>query len=250
MNFGALPERLAHVRAEIARRQAAAGWTHPVTIVAVTKGFGLDAVAAARAAGLTDLGENRVQEALEKIDAPAGRGANWHLIGHLQRNKAKHVPGRFALVHSLDSLALAVELDKRVAALAGGTRVRVLLQVNVAGEEQKSGCPPAEAPALAQRVAALPHLALEGLMTIAPFTEDEALQRRAFRGLRSLRDALKEDGLWLATLSMGMSADYGIAVEEGATAIRLGTVLFGPRATAADPGAPEAERATREGRAE
>src|SRR5213083_2129328 len=245
MNFGALPERLAHVRAEIARRQGAAGLTHPVTIVAVTKGFGPDAVVAARAAGLTDLGENRVQEALEKIDAPAGRGATWHLIGHLQRNKAKHVPGRFALVHSLDSLALAEELDKRAAAV--GMRVRVLLQVNVAGEEQKSGCLPAEAPALAHRVAAL---ALEGLMTIAPFTADEELQRRTFRGLRSLRDALKEDGLWLATLSMGMSADYGIAVEEGATVIRLGTVLFGPRATAADPGAPEAERATREGRAE
>jgi len=230
MNFGALPERLAHVRAEIARRQAAAGRTHPVTVVAVTKGFGLDAVAAARAAGLTDLGENRVQEALEKIDAPAGRGATWHLIGHLQRNKAKHVPGRFALVHSLDSLALAEELDKRAAVL--GVRVRVLLQVNVAGEEQKNGCPPAEAAALAQRVAALPQLALEGLMTIAPFTEDEELQRRTFRGLRSLRDALKEDGLWLATLSMGMSADYGIAVEEGATVIRLGTALFGPREAA------------------
>src|SRR2546427_10496145 len=116
MNFGALPERLAHVRAEIARRQAVGGWTHPVTIVAVTKGFGLDAVAAARAAGLTDLGENRVQEALEKLDAPAGSGASWHLIGHLQRNKAKHVPGRFALVHSLDSLALAVVLAQRSAA--------------------------------------------------------------------------------------------------------------------------------------
>src|SRR2546428_1777770 len=141
MNFAALPERLADVRAEIARRQAAGGWTHPVTIVAVTKGFGLDAVAAARAAGLTDLGENRVQEALEKLDAPAGRGANWHLIGHLQRNKAKHVPGRFALVHSLDSLALAVELDKRAAAHAEGAPVRVLLQENVAGEGQKSGCP-------------------------------------------------------------------------------------------------------------
>src|SRR5256714_11849139 len=204
MDFGALPERLAHVRAEIARRQAAGGWTHPVTIVAVTKGFGLDAVAAARAAGLTDLGENRVQEALEKLDAPAGRGANWHLIGHLQRNKAKHVPGRFALVHSLDSLALAVELDKRAAALGGGTRVRVLLQVNVAGEEQKSGCPPAEAPALAQRVAAPPHLGLEGLMTIAPFTEDPAPQRRPFRGLRAPPGALKEDGPWLGTLSVGM----------------------------------------------
>src|SRR5205814_6885473 len=97
----------------------------------------------------------------------------------------------------------------------------------------------AEAPALAQRVAALPHLGLEGLMTIAPFTEDAALQRRTFRGLRALRDALKEDGLWLATLSMGMSADYGIAVEEGATVIRLGTVLFGPRATSAGPAARE-----------
>ena len=246
MNFGALPERLAHVRAEIARRQGAAGLTHPVTIVAVTKGFGPDAVVAARAAGLTDLGENRVQEALEKIDAPAGRGATWHLIGHLQRNKAKHVPGRFALVHSLDSLALAEELDKRAAAV--GMRVRVLLQVNVAGEEQKSGCLPAEAPALAHRVAALAHLVLEGLMTIAPFTADEELQRRTFRGLRSLRDALKEDGLWLATLSMGMSADYGIAVEEGATVIRLGTVLFGPRATGAGPEAPAAERTTGEGR--
>ena len=241
MNFGALPERLAHVRAEIARRQAARGWAHPVTIVAVTKGFGLDAVEAALAAGLTDLGENRVQEALEKIDTPTGRRATWHLIGHLQRNKAKHVPGRFALVHSLDSLALAVELDQRAAAHAAGAPVRVLLQVNVAREAQKSGCPPGEAPALARRIAELPHLALEGLMTIAPFTEDADVQRRTFRGLTSLRDALKEDGLWLATLSVGMSADYAIAVEEGATVIRLGTVLFGPRATGGAGGAGGAE---------
>ncbi len=229
MNFGALPERLAHVRAEIRRRQAAGKWAHPVTIVAVTKGFGLDAVEAALAAGLSDLGENRVQEALEKIDTPAGRRATWHLIGHLQRNKAKHVPGRFALVHSLDSAPLAEELDRRAAAQGGGARLRVLLQVNVAGEMQKSGCAPAEARALAHRVAALPQLALEGLMTIAPFTEDADVQRRTFRGLRALRDALQEEGLWLPTLSMGMSADYGMAVEEGATVIRLGTVLFGPR---------------------
>ena len=227
MNFGALPERLAHVRAEIARRQAIAGRTHPVTIVAVTKGFGLDAVAAALDAGLTDLGENRVQEALDKIDTPAGRRATWHLIGHLQRNKAKLVAGRFALVHSLDSAALAEELDKRAA--AHGAPQRVLLQVNVAGEAQKSGCAPAETPAVARRVAGLPHLALEGLMTIAPFTDAEDVQRRTFRGLRELRDALQEEGLWLPMLSMGMSADYGTAVEEGATVIRLGTVLFGPR---------------------
>ena len=229
MNFGALPERLAHVRAEIARRQAIAGRTHPVTIVAVTKGFGLDAVAAALDAGLTDLGENRVQEALDKIDTPAGRRATWHLIGHLQRNKAKLVSGRFALVHSLDSVALAEELDKRAGGAAQGARQRVLLQVNVAGEAQKSGCAPAETPAVARRVAGLPHLALEGLMTIAPFTDAEDVQRRTFRGLRELRDALQEEGLWLPTLSMGMSADYGTAVEEGATVIRLGAVLFGPR---------------------
>ncbi|PYP60706.1 MAG: YggS family pyridoxal phosphate-dependent enzyme [Gemmatimonadetes bacterium] len=227
MNFGALPERLAHVRAEIARRQAIAGRTHPVTIVAVTKGFGLDAVEAALGAGLADVGENRVQEALEKLDTPAGRRATWHLIGHLQRNKAKLVAGRFALVHSVDSTALAEELDTRAG--AQGARQRVLLQVNVAGEAQKSGCAPADAPVVARRVAALPHLALEGLMTIAPFTDAADVQRRAFRGLRELRDALQEEGLWLPTLSMGMSADYGTAVEEGATVIRLGTVLFGPR---------------------
>ncbi len=228
MDFGALPERLAHVRAEIARRQAAAGRTDPVTIVAVTKGFGLGAVEAALAAGLTDVGENRVQEALEKLDTPVGRRVNWHLVGHLQRNKAKHVAGRFALIHSVDSAELAEELDKRAGA-APGAKQRVLLQVNVAGETQKSGCAPADAPALAHRVAAQPHLALEGLMTIAPFTDDQDVQRRTFRGLRVVRDALQEGGLWLPTLSMGMSADYGVAVEEGATVIRLGTVLFGPR---------------------
>jgi len=231
MNFGALPERLAHVRAEIARRQATAGRTEPVTIVAVTKGFGLDAVEAALAAGLADVGENRVQEALEKLDTPTGRRATWHLVGHLQRNKAKHVVGRFALIHSLDSAELADELDKRAA--AHGAKQRVLLQVNVAGEVQKSGCAPAEAPKVGRRIAAQPHLALEGLMTIAPFTDDTDVQRRTFRGLRVLRDALQEEGLWLPTLSMGMSADYGVAVEEGATVIRLGTVLFGPRERAA-----------------
>ena len=231
MNFGALPGRLAHVRAEIARRQATAGRTEPVTIVAVTKGFGLDAVEAALAAGLADVGENRVQEALEKLDTPAGRRATWHLVGHLQRNKAKHAAGRFALIHSVDSVELAEELDKRAA--AHGVTQRVLLQVNVAGEAQKSGCTPADAPRLAHRLAAQPHLALEGLMTIAPFTDDQDVQRRTFRGLRVLRDALQEEGLWLATLSMGMSADFGVAVEEGATVIRLGTVLFGPREQAA-----------------
>jgi pyridoxal phosphate enzyme (YggS family) len=224
MSFAALPERLAQVRAEIARRQAAAGWTHAVTIVAVTKGFGPDAVAAALAAGVADIGENRVQEALDKMDHVAAPGVRWHLIGHLQRNKAKLVPGRFALVHSLDSAALAEELNRRAK-----EPIRVLLQVNVAREPQKSGCAPEQAPGLARQIAGLGALRLEGLMTLAPLTDDEDVQRRTFRSLRVLRDTIKEEGPWLPTLSMGMSADYAIAVAEGATVIRLGTVLFGPR---------------------
>jgi len=227
MDFAGLPERLAHIRGEIARRQAAAGWSHAVTIVAVTKGFGPDAVRAAQAAGLPDVGENRVQEALDKMAQVPDAGITWHLIGHLQRNKAKLVPGRFTLVHSLDSAELAEELARRTA--AHGTRQRVLLQVNVAGEGQKSGCAPAEAPALARGIAALEPLVFDGLMTLAPLTDDLEMQRRTFQGLRRLRDSLQEEGLWLPTLSMGMSGDYATAVEEGATVIRLGTALFGPR---------------------
>jgi pyridoxal phosphate enzyme (YggS family) len=224
MSFAALPERLAQVRAVVARLAS-----QPVTIVAVTKGFGTDAIRAALDAGIADIGENRVQEALKKQEElGAGSGeprARWHLIGHLQRNKARLVPGRFELIHSLDSLELAQELDRRSTAPQ-----RVLLQVNVAGEEQKSGCAPEDAPALARQIAALQHLRLEGLMTLAPFTDDEAVQRRTFRDLRVLRDRLKEEeGLWLQTLSMGMSGDYASAVAEGATVIRLGTALFGPR---------------------
>jgi pyridoxal phosphate enzyme (YggS family) len=228
MSFTALPERLAQVRAEIARRQAAGGWTHPVTIVAVTKGFGPDAVTAALDAGLADIGENRVQEAEKKQEELGARsrelGIRWHLIGHLQRNKARLVPGRFALVHSVDSLALAEELNRRASA-----PLRVLLQVNAARESQKSGCTLDEAPGLARQMAGLGQLRLEGLMTMAPLTDDEDVQRRTFRSLRALRDTIKEEGLWLPTLSMGMSADYATAVAEGATVIRLGTVLFGPR---------------------
>ena len=224
MAFEALPERLAQVRAELARLVPQA-----VTIVAVTKGFGTDAIRAATDAGIADIGENRVQEAVQKQEElGAGSqelGIRWHLIGHLQRNKARVVAGRFTLVHSLDSLELARELDRR-----STTPQRVLLEVNVAGEAQKSGGAPEQAPKLARQVAELEHLRLEGLMTLAPLTDDEDVQRRTFRGLRLLRDRIKEEGIWLPTLSMGMSSDYASAVQEGATVIRLGTVLFGPRA--------------------
>jgi len=224
MSFEALPERLAQVRAEVARVAA-----QPVAIVAVTKGFGTDAIRAALAAGIADIGENRVQEAVQKQEElGAGSqelGIRWHLIGHLQRNKAKVVPGRFELVHSVDSIELATELDRRAQA-----PLRVLLQVNVAREPQKSGCMPEGARPLARHIAALGNLRLEGLMTLAPFTDDVDVQRRTFRGLSVLRNTIKkEEGIWLPTLSMGMSGDYATAVQEGATVIRLGTALFGPR---------------------
>ncbi|HYK09979.1 MAG TPA: YggS family pyridoxal phosphate-dependent enzyme [Gemmatimonadales bacterium] len=229
MIFAGLSDRLSRIRAEISRRQHLGGWTHPVTVLAVTKGFGPEAVRAALDAGLKDVGENRVQEALEKMEHPETQGAEWYLIGHLQRNKAKLVPGKFVEVQSVDSVDLAEELDRR--ASAQKTRLRLLVQVNVAGESQKSGCAPADVPGVVGRVTQLEHVTVDGLMTMAPLTDDEAIQRRSFRGLREIRDRLKEDGIWLQTLSMGMSGDFGTAVEEGATVIRLGTALFGTRTT-------------------
>lgn len=227
MDFPALPGSLARVREAVARHQAAGGWTHPVRIVAVTKTHGPEAVRAAVAAGLTDVGENRVQEAVQKQDALADVRVDWHLIGTLQRNKARHAVGRFALIHSVDRLDLAVELDRRV---ADGSRQAVLVQVNCSDEPQKGGVEPEGLTALLDGMAGLGRLDVRGLMTMSALTPDVAEQRRAFRRLRELRDAGERAGHRLPELSMGMSGDYPVAVEEGATMIRLGTVLFGERA--------------------
>lgn len=229
--FRDLPERLAAVRACVAERQSRRGWTHPVRIVAVTKGWGPEAVRAARAAGLTDVGENRVQEAMAKQDATSELGVTWHLVGHLQSNKARQAVTRFALIHSVDSIRLGAALDREAEKRGGGGRVGVLLQVNVAREAQKFGCDAEEAPALAADLAARAHLELRGLMAMAPFEADEAEQRRVFGGLSALRERLAAHGLAIDELSMGMSQDYEVAVEEGATILRLGTVLFGERPT-------------------
>ncbi len=228
MEFRDLPGRLARVRESVARHQAIAGWSHPVRIVAVTKGHGPEAIKAAVAAGLGDIGENRVQEALAKQEALAGVPVAWHLIGTLQRNKAKHAVGRFALIHSVDRLELAAELDRRAA--VGGVQP-VLVQVNCSGEPQKGGVAPEGLPGLLEAMDALPHLQVRGLMTMSALTEDRDEQRRAFRLLRELREAAERDGRTLPELSMGMSADYEVAVEEGATMVRVGTVLFGERVT-------------------
>jgi pyridoxal phosphate enzyme (YggS family) len=227
MEFPALPGRLARVREAVAAHQAVGGWSHAVRIVAVTKTHGPEAVRAAAAAGLSDVGENRVQEAVQKQDALSGTDIRWHLIGTLQRNKAKHAVGRFALIHSVDRLDLAAEIDRRV---ASGARQAVLVQVNCSDEPQKGGVEPDALPELLDALAPLERLEVSGLMTMSALTDDVHEQRRAFRRLRELRDAAQQSGHALPELSMGMSGDFPVAVEEGATMIRLGTVLFGERA--------------------
>lgn len=230
MDFRHLPGRLAAVRETVGRHQAAAGWTHPVRIVAVTKTLGPEAVKAAVAAGLTDVGENRVQEALQKQDALPDLAVRWHLIGTLQRNKARHTVGRFAVIHSIDRADLAHELDRRVDAIGGEGAQTVLVQVNCSNEPQKGGVAPEDLLPLLEALRECRRLDVQGLMTMSALTDDAAEQRRAFRLLRTLRDTAEGAGHRLPELSMGMSGDYPVAVEEGATMIRLGTVLFGERA--------------------
>jgi pyridoxal phosphate enzyme (YggS family) len=226
MTFARLADRVARVREVIRERQAACGWTHRVTIVAVTKTHGPEAILAALAAGLTDIGENRVQEALAKQDVLGPVPVTWHLIGTLQRNKARHAVGRFALIHSVDRLELAGELQRRIPT---GSRQPILVQVNCSGEPQKGGVEPDALPEMLAAIAQLDRLDPRGLMTMAALTEDAREQRRAFGLLRELRDAAQREGYRLSELSMGMSGDYTVAVEEGATLVRLGTVLFGER---------------------
>src|SRR5688572_10156628 len=178
MDFPTLPARLAEVREEIAARRARGGWTHPVKIVAVTKTHGPEAVRAAVDAGLVLIGENRVQEALPKQEATRGLPVEWHLIGSLQRNKVRQVVGHFALVHSVDSWALAEEFQKRVPA---GHRQQVLLQVNCSGELQKGGVEPEARLGLLDRLRTLDRVEVQGLMTMAELTDDEKVQRAAFQ---------------------------------------------------------------------
>lgn len=230
MTYDALPGRLAEVRDRIAAACSRAGRSaDEVGVVAVTKTHPAAAVEAARAAGLMDVGENRVQELEAKV-GEVGRGrARWHLIGGLQRNKVRRALPLFDLLHSLDSERLAVKISDE--AQEADVTVRALVQVNASGEESKSGFVPDDlVPALA-RICGLPGLRVEGLMTMAAFTADEAALRETFGRTRALHDAAVREvpGFQGLHLSMGMSNDYEIAVEEGSTLVRLGTVLFGER---------------------
>ena len=224
-----LSEILEDVNERIAAACARAGRDPAeVEIVAVTKTHGEDVVREARDAGLRIVGENKVQEAKWK-KAAAVSGPEWHLIGHLQGNKVRAALELFDVIHSVDSAKLADRID----AIADdmGARPRILLEVNVSGEKSKSGMKPEEvAPTLRHIAAECPRITVEGLMTMAPFSENPEDARPYFRRLRELRDEMERElGIGLPRLSMGMSGDYEVAVEEGATWVRLGTVLFGER---------------------
>ena len=200
-----------------------------ITLVAVSKTMPVDLVQIAYNLGVTDFGENRVQEALPKIAAFHPQGLRWHMIGHLQSNKAGKVVSPFYCVHSVDSLHLAQTLSRHAG--EQGKSLPVLLQVNVSGEASKEGMPLTEASELARQIVALPHIQVDGLMTIAPLVEDPEQVRPVFRELRLLQEQLRAElpqCSW-QHLSMGMTDDYPIAIEEGATIVRIGRAIFGER---------------------
>ncbi|MCE9614192.1 MAG: YggS family pyridoxal phosphate-dependent enzyme [Lentisphaerae bacterium] len=226
-----MQERVEQVQAGIAAACARAGRAvDEVGLVAVSKMRSPDDVAAAAAAGLRVFGESRVQEAAQKIPLCPGR-LTWHFIGHLQTNKVRPAVGLFSMIHAVDSWKLLDTLD-RVCGEEGG-RLPVCLEVNVSGERSKFGMAPDDVPRVLVQSAALSRVSVVGLMTVPPFDPDPEKARPFFARLRGLRDRWRrETGVALEHLSMGMSLDYGVAIEEGATWIRVGTTLFGERAKA------------------
>ncbi len=223
--------RLAAIRARIASAAQRSGRPpEAVRLVAVSKTFGADAVRAAHAAGQVDFGENRVQEALAKRDDTADLPLRWHLIGPLQSNKANKVPGAFATVQSVHTLDLLDRLSR--AAVAAAVVLPVLIQVDLAHEATKSGLDQAELRPLLLHAAALTGVRVDGLMLLPPYTEDVEQVRPWFARLKALRDTLLAEGTpaaQLRELSMGMSHDFEVAIEEGATIVRIGSALFGQR---------------------
>lgn len=225
-----LQKNLEQVQERIARAALHSGRKpEDITLIAVTKNVPVEKIREAIALGIKELGENRVQELLKKQPL-IGEKVNWHLIGHLQRNKVKYVWDRVKLIHSLDSLALAQELEKR--ASTAGEKVNVLVEVNVAGESSKFGLSVEAVPALMKELVGFSHLRVQGLMTVAPLVDDPEEVRPVFRRLKELAREIEALGLppiEMRYLSMGMSNDFEVAIEEGANMIRLGTAIFGPR---------------------
>ncbi|AIQ42984.1 YggS family pyridoxal phosphate-dependent enzyme [Paenibacillus sp. FSL R7-0297] len=226
--LASLQERIAITMERVAQACAVSGReVSDVKVIAVTKYVPLDTVAAVLEAGLTEIAESRWQDAEPKWNALGHKGI-WHFIGHLQTNKVKDVIGKFEYIHSLDRLSLARELHKK--ADAAGLDVKVFLQVNISGEDTKFGLPPEAVEGFLKDIAPLNRVKVIGLMTMAPHEEDPELTRPVFRGLRELRDSLNQLALTpepIQELSMGMSNDFEVAIQEGATRVRLGTVLVG-----------------------
>jgi PLP dependent protein len=227
-----LRQRLDRVRQQI-RESTVRAHRRPedVRLLAVSKTHPVELINAALAAGVTDLGENRVQEAEGKIPLVDSKAARWHLIGHLQSNKAKRAVELFDVIHSLDSAALAQRLD-RVCAEANRALLPVLIQVDLGQEATKSGAAETEIPEIVQAIRQSSILRLTGLMTLPPYFEDPEQTRPYFRRLRELREELRAQGAFddqPGELSMGMTHDYGVAIEEGATIVRVGTAIFGTR---------------------
>lgn len=230
MPMSNIASNVAAVRAAIAEAAREAGRRpEEIRLVAVTKGRTVEEIREALAAGITDLGENRVQEAMQKYPA-IGKAATWHMIGTLQTNKVKHALQFADLIHSLDRLALAQELEKQASRL--GRRVPVLVQVNVSGEATKHGIRPDELFRFLEAIAPLEHLEVQGLMTIAPIATDPEEVRPVFAALRELAEKVRAQGfprVEMRWLSMGMSGDFVAAIREGANMVRIGTAIFGPR---------------------
>ena len=222
---------LAAIRERIAAAAAAAGRDPgDVRLLAVSKTFGADHVRAAYAAGQRDFGENKVQEALQKRDETADLEIRWHLIGHLQSNKAKKAAPAFAAIHSIDSVDLLRRVD--AAAAEAGTAPDLYIQVDLAGESTKFGAPEADVPGIARAALECRAARLKGLMLLPPWFDDAEQARPYFRRLSEMRQRLVEDGIdesRLRDLSMGMSHDFEVAIQEGATLVRVGTAIFGKR---------------------
>ena len=227
-----LRERLDHVRRRIETCASRCGRkAEEITLVAVSKTHSVEVVRNALGAGVSDFGENRIQEAEAKIPE-VGRGvARWHMVGHLQANKASRAVNLFDVIHSLDSVALARRLN-RLCEQEGRDELPVLIQVDIAREQSKAGVAEDKLPELLEAVAACPRLHLTGLMTLPPYFDDPEKVRPFFTRLREMRDAIQERGLFgqrPGELSMGMSHDFDVAIEEGATILRIGTAIFGTR---------------------
>jgi pyridoxal phosphate enzyme (YggS family) len=227
MNVADNIRQIREAMAEAARRSGRPASS--VRLMAVTKTVDDDRILAAIQAGVEIIGENYVQEAKRKIEK-MGNESEWHMIGHLQTNKAKYAVRLFDMIHSVDRLELAAELDRR--ARADGRVMKVLIEVNVAGEETKSGIPLVSARDLVRAVAPLENLSIQGLMTMPPWFDDPEEARPFFRALRELRDQITAEGIpqvEMQELSMGMTGDYAVAIEEGATVVRIGRGIFGER---------------------